>query len=907
MDDLTLAMGLKSLMGKNESAEEKAEADNPTTASIVYMVAVTNSSGGEVVLRNEEESEAEWAEGTYEELDDDGNFEDIEEDEELEDVDDTVIDLTDGDGANVEEAVETIAFTVTDYQTQATAEYLAEVEEEVEEDELAGEDASITDEIDDGDAEELPDVGEDTEDELPDEDAEIDEVDDADYELTDDNEDDESDIVEGAEISDGYTVAECIGTVKEGDRVAVAVQNGRLTVIGVVGSGDLQEALIRQANEEAREASEKASTAEQTANTAKEQAQNAINKAGNAETLAKSASENANKANAGVKDIVDDLNSVKDDAEQSLADAINSATEKKVDKMTASFASKVELESELERSAGKLKSEMSAEYASKTDLIDAKVEMQSAIEQTADKISTTVSDITDAYADLTNSEVKAQIEQAKANLETAQTELANAKTALADAEKDKILAETNLATAQGELSNAQKELADAESYYNKLVEIGASTEEIEQARADVASASNAVTTAQAKVAQAQNAITSASNAVATAQNDVDRAKANVELAENGLHTSNMTAIEQTSEEISLRIKKAGETAEAFMTYDADNGLQIGNKQNGSWSGYRSQLLPDSFNILDDKGDALAKYSANRIDLGINNSNAVISLCGEKGTIKHQQIDFYGVSANGLLFESEAIMLYSDKASGMRTVHHQASNDGTNPIMRTYIGTEIDGIARMESSFCRDYDEATGDGMWETSYFAIEYGTCWMKSTGSAYIHSNYFTELYCQNGAIRLTSDTDVELYSGSTIYSLLGLARAMSQSYTPTCTVTAGTNWTECTANAHLMGNCLRMAISAKRTSNPLMGNQTNETVMTIKLDAGGKIDTLYRVSFNNDTDGSVASFSAQASKNSDGTFTITIILTATTAYNSAATTGSATYNGYFVMPANLRLSAYV
>ena len=241
MDDLTLAL---KLTGKEKTTEEKSEVMNPSTASIVYMVAVTASSGGEVVLKDEIDEQAEWEEGDFVEVDEEGDFEEYEsEDDPMEDVDDAVVDMTDGDGVDIEETDgESLAYTVADYHEDAVAAY-SEEEGEVIEDDLPEEDATIDDTLDDGDAEVIPDVGELNEDELPDENTTTDELSDTDYTLTDDNSDDESDEIEGAEVSDGYTVAECIGSVKAGDRVAVAVQNGKLMVIGVVGSGDEEEAL----------------------------------------------------------------------------------------------------------------------------------------------------------------------------------------------------------------------------------------------------------------------------------------------------------------------------------------------------------------------------------------------------------------------------------------------------------------------------------------------------------------------------------------------------------------------------------------------------------------------------------------------------------------------------------------
>jgi hypothetical protein len=120
-------------------------------------------------------------------------------------------------------------------------------------------------------------------------------------------------------------------------------------------------------------------------------------------------------------------------------------------------------------------------------------------------------------------------------------------------------------------------------------------------------------------------------------------------------------------------------------------------------------------------------------------------------------------------------------------------------------------------------------------------------------------------------------------------------------CTPKAASGWGNVSASAYLVGSCLRVFIEAKRNSSPTVGNITNEDVMTIKLKSEGKIKSLFRTGFASDTSGGVATFSAQASKDDEnGNFTITIKLCATT-------TGDYTYSGYFVMPAELKLSAFI
>lgn len=78
---------------------------------------------------------------------------------------------------------------------------------------------------------------------------------------------------------------------------------------------------------------------------------------------------------------------------------------------------------------------------------------------------------------------------------------------------------------------------------------------------------------------------------------------------------------------------AAKTATNYISYDSTNGLLVGNKTSGSWSGYRSQILPAAFNILDASGNILSSFGANKVILGRNNANSEIDLCDGAGTIK----------------------------------------------------------------------------------------------------------------------------------------------------------------------------------------------------------------------------------------------------------------------------------
>ena len=61
------------------------------------------------------------------------------------------------------------------------------------------------------------------------------------------------------------------------------------------------------------------------------------------------------------------------------------------------------------------------------------------------------------------------------------------------------------------------------------------------------------------------------------------------------------------EDVDAGIANAAKVATNFMEYNNTNGLIMGNKTSGSWSGYRSQILPGSFNVLDASSTVLASF------------------------------------------------------------------------------------------------------------------------------------------------------------------------------------------------------------------------------------------------------------------------------------------------------------
>ena len=80
--------------------------------------------------------------------------------------------------------------------------------------------------------------------------------------------------------------------------------------------------------------------------------------------------------------------------------------------------------------------------------------------------------------------------------------------------------------------------------------------------------------------------------------------------------------------------EAAKTATNFMEFNSGTGLQIGDKTNGSWKGFRSRITSTAFEILNEAGTAVASYGRKLIQLGKDSVDAIIELCGGKGNIKY---------------------------------------------------------------------------------------------------------------------------------------------------------------------------------------------------------------------------------------------------------------------------------
>lgn len=91
--------------------------------------------------------------------------------------------------------------------------------------------------------------------------------------------------------------------------------------------------------------------------------------------------------------------------------------------------------------------------------------------------------------------------------------------------------------------------------------------------------------------------------------------------------------------------EAAKTATNFMSFDSTNGLIVGNKTSGSWSGTRAQIKSNAFNILDSSGTVMATYGSTTT-IGKSSANNVYidsdSIDIRKGTSVLATFDQYGL-------------------------------------------------------------------------------------------------------------------------------------------------------------------------------------------------------------------------------------------------------------------------
>lgn len=220
-----------------------------------------------------------------------------------------------------------------------------------------------------------------------------------------------------------------------------------------------------------------------------------------------------------------------------------------------------------------------------------------------------------------------------------------------------------------------------------------------------------------------------------------------------------------------KANEASKTASNYMSYDSTNGLVVGNKTSGSWSGFRTQITASAFNVLNSAGTVLASYGAKIVELGKNATDAIISFCGGKGTISfaadtEENRDFLNVYSPNIRLkgDNEATLwtAYQEGSFGgkavVRTIADEPSHDFKVSILAS-------GSENLNESLIGAFHEAridvgVQDGIYMEAYSGID---MWSRSSidmeaaiGAITLKAAAGVDLI--GNEVNATSDTDVNL-----------------------------------------------------------------------------------------------------------------------------------------------------
>lgn len=198
-------------------------------------------------------------------------------------------------------------------------------------------------------------------------------------------------------------------------------------------------------------------------------------------------------------------------------------------------------------------------------------------------------------------------------------------------------------------SGISQKVADlAEDFARQAQAASKALEAAKKAASDSATAKAELEDVKSRVTAAEDDISAVGDAAAAAQETADAArteageaadaasdaasKANNAASKADDASSKANAASSKADAAASAASDAAKTATNFIGYDAANGLILGNKTGGTWSGYRTQVKSDSFNVLNASGSTLASFGANEISLGNGNKSAKISFCDGMGDI-----------------------------------------------------------------------------------------------------------------------------------------------------------------------------------------------------------------------------------------------------------------------------------
>lgn len=388
---------------------------------------------------------------------------------------------------------------------------------------------------------------------------------------------------------------------------------------------------INNAQEAANNAQQAAGTAQTKAEEAKTAAENAVKEAEEAKTAAGTAQSSANSAISKADAAQDTANKAKTEAEAAIA----TAAAAKIDAEQA----ETDIEN-FEKNLETLEDTIKAEYARKTELTEAKANLQTQISKNAAQISSTASKLTIIDETVNNAADRVEAAQAAATLAQQQADEASEKATAAQTAADTAAAEAEDAQAD---ANIAKEAADtarsvldrAENELNAAkIELETITAKADATEEEIAAAQNAINAAQAaadvaranastaaeKAATAQNAAATAVMNATNAQQAADKAANEAELARQIADEANGNAEEAQAiaEEAAAIAETAKETANAAKA-TADSAQDIAD--NAKADAEEAQATADKAAEVLENANLVLNLAAERLDAVLANTEA----------------------------------------------------------------------------------------------------------------------------------------------------------------------------------------------------------------------------------------------------------------------------------------------
>ena len=377
------------------------------------------------------------------------------------------------------------------------------------------------------------------------------------------------------------------------------------------------------AKQAADDAADLANTAQQVANEAKGKAEAAQQAAFNAGTAAANAQTTANQAVADAAAAQSAAAKADADAKQAVADA------EAADKAAAQAAS---------------------------DLVAAKkrlAEVQADANSTQSQITAAQAAVNTAQAAVDAALVSAS--EAAAYAAQAAIDAENAREAAAKADAE---AKTAQAAAKEAKDKADEAFDAAGSLANRVT----------QCESDILTAADNITLYSKKTEVAEQLNGYYTKTQTDAKIKVEADKIATQATQISGLTTKTSTLEQRADGFDVSIADSAKTATSFLTYDATNGLQVGNKQSGSWSGYRAQIKNDAYNILNASGAQLASFGANTVDIGKNSQDTQIRFCNGKAVIH------YDSSNNYTQLDADRIQLYGGQIATVSSRHKEGAGE-----------------------------------------------------------------------------------------------------------------------------------------------------------------------------------------------------------------------------------------